>query len=247
MRDPFFIAASARSGSHFFMSLLTSTQKVSPLKEYLHNARGHQNCTDEEVLSYFGRISENAIDGEWGTKVDIRELFFIKRYLSLRQVSLTSIRWIWLRRRDKIKQAISHLTAERTGIWHLYPDSPTELQDRAKVDMEFPIEELNSIVALYLLIDEAWQHFFEKEEITPHTVYYEDFIEESTWARLIGGVLEFLQIPYDLPLRIESTQVKQSFDSIRLSYKNFINQDVFRVLGYREKLWNHIKEDFQKQ
>ena len=238
MRDPFFIAASARSGSHFFMSLLTSTQRVSPLKEYLHDAR-EGSYTDAEVLSYFEKVSENAVNGEWGTKVDIRELFFVERYLSLRQLPLASVRWIWLRRRDKVKQALSHLTAERTGIWHLYPDDPDELHDRAKVDMELPLQELNIIVALYLLIDDAWQHFFEKEEITPHTIYYEDFIEESTWASLIGPVLKFLQIPYDLPLRIESTQVRQSSDSIPLNYKTFTTQDIFGKLGYDDKLWDY--------
>ena len=240
MRDPFFIAASARSGSHFFMSLLMSTEKVGHLKEHLIKARDYQDCTDEDVLSYFKKISRNAIEGEWGTKVDIRELFFVERYLSLKQIPLDSIRWIWLRRRDKIRQAISHLTAAKTGIWRLSIDDSADRKNRAKTEIEIPMGQLNKIVSLYLLADDAWQQFFEKNRLTPHTIYYEDFIEESTWGGLIEGVLDFLQIPYTLPLDITTSRVKQSSDTMPLSYGEFINQDWLKDLGYRDKLWSNI-------
>ena len=240
MHDPFFVSASARSGSHFFMSLLMSTLKVGSLQEHLKKARDYQDCTDADVLLYFEKISKDAIAGEWGTKVDIRELFFVERYLSLRQIPLDSIRWIWLRRRDKIKQAISHLTAVKTGIWHLSTNHSADLKNRARTEIEIPIEQLNKIVSLYFLVDDAWQQFFEKNKIVPHTIYYEDFIEEPTWIPLIKGVLDFLQIPYTLPLDITTSRVKQSSDTIPVSYKAFINQDLFKKLGYRDKLWNRI-------
>ena len=240
MRDPFFICASARSGSHFFMSLLMSTKKVGPLREHLIGVRDYQDCTDEDVLSHFERISEKAVEGEWGTKVDIRELFFVERYLSLKQIPLDSIRWIWLRRRDKIKQAISHISASKTGIWRLSTKDPADRKKKGKTEVEIPIEKLNRILLLYLLVDDAWQQFFEKNKLTPHTIFYEDFIEDSTWIPLIEGVLDFLQISYTLPLDITTSRVRQSSDTIPLSYKEFINQGWLKKRGYRDKLWGEI-------
>ena len=242
MRDPFFICTAPRSGCHFFMSLLMSTQKVGRLEEYLskYQLDEHRDCSDEDVLSCFKRISSHAIEGEWGTKVDIRELSFIKRYLSLKQIPLDSVRWIWLRRRNIVKQAISHIKAADSGIWHIFSNDSADRKDRASVDKEMSIQRLNEIVMLYFLADDAWHRFFEKNNLTPHTIYYEDFIEESTWIPLIKGVLDFLQIPYTLPLDITTSRVKLASDTMPLSYKQFINQDLFKKRGYGDELWHEI-------
>ena len=65
---------------------------------------------------------------------------------------------------------------------------------------------------------------------------------------LIQGVLDFLQIPYTLPLDITTSRVKLSSDTIPLSYKQFINQDLFKKHGYRDELWREIplQKDFHK-
>lgn len=250
------------------MSLLMSTQKVGGLGEYLakYQLDEYRDCSAEDVLSYFKWISRNAVAGEWGTKVDIRELYFVERYLSLKQIPLDSVRWIWLRRRDKIKQAISHVTAAWTDIWHIFQEDsgdrknkarsevvlgdstipPPDLDTRAKI--EVPTKLLNEIVLLYFLADDRWQQFFEKNNLTPHTIYYEDFIEEFTWAPLIRGVLDFLQIPYTLPLDLTTSRVKVASDTIPLSYKQFINQDLFKNHKYRDELWceSPLQKDFEE-
>ena len=247
MRDPFFICTSPRSGCHFFMSLLMSTQKVGRLEEYLSRTP-QRDWADEDVLLFFERISRSAIEGEWGTKVDIRELFFVERYLSLKQIPLDSVRWIWLRRRDKIKQAISHIKAADSGIWHIFADDSIDRTSKARAEREISIRRLNDIVMIYFLADDAWQQFFEENNLTPHTIYYEDFIEESTWIPLIKGVLDFLQIPYTLPLDITTSRVKLASDAMALSYKQFINQDLFKKRGYGDELWREIplQKDFHK-
>ena len=55
MRDPFFICTTPRSGCHFFMSLLMSTQKVGRVEEYLgkYQLDEYRDCSDEDVLSCF--------------------------------------------------------------------------------------------------------------------------------------------------------------------------------------------------
>ena len=260
MRDPFFICTTPRSGCHFFMSLLMSTQKVGRVEEYLgkYQLDEYRDCSDEDVLSCFKRIHRNAVGGEWGTKVDIRELSFIKRYLSLKQIPLDSVRWIWLRRRDKIKQSISHVTAAWTDIWHIFEDDSEDRKNKARSEVvlvdsdipaphldaqakiEIPTKLLNEIMLLYFLADDRWQQFFEENNLTPHTIYYEDFIEESTWEPLIRGVLDFLQISYTLPLDITTSRVKRSSDTMPLSYKQFINQNLLKRHKYRDELWSKI-------
>ena len=160
--------------------------------------------------------------------------------------------------RDKIKQAISHITAAWTDIWHIFEDDsgdrknkarsevvlgdstipPPRLDTRAKI--EIPTKLLNEIVLLYFLADDRWQQFFEENKLTPHTIYYEDFIEESAWVPLIRGVLDFLQISYALPLDITTSCVKIASDTMPLSYKQFINQDLFKNHKYRDELWSKM-------
>ena len=260
MRDPFFICTSPRSGCHFFMSLLMSTQKVGHLEESLsqYQLDEYRDCSDADVLSCFKWIRKSAVAGEWGTKVDIRELFFVKRYLSLKQIPLDAVRWIWLRRRDKIKQAISHVTAAWTDIWHIFENDSDDKKNKARPEVilvdstipppcldtrakiEIPTNLLNEIVLLYFLADDRWQQFFEGNNLTPHIIYYEDFIEESTWLPLIRDVLDFLQISYTLPLAITTSRVKLASDTMPLSYKQFINQDLLERHKYRDELWREI-------
>ena len=236
MRNPFFICTSARSGSFFFMSLLNSAGKTQLVKEHLWHARGLE--TDEEILSYWMNI-EVDLKKIWGTKIDVRDLRTVERYLSIKQISPSSIKWVWLRRRDKINQAISHCRALRTGVWHLYPYDSEETKNLAKSDMEIPVDKLNQFALLYFFVDTVWERFFESNKIEPYILFYEDFIEESEWMPTVASVLDFLEIPYTLPMDVFPSQIKQSPDTVSVNYERFIdyNCDVFKKHKYERHFW----------
>ena len=236
MRPPFFICTSARSGSFFFMDLLNTSGKVQTVREHLWHAREIQ--TDEEMQFYWENIEVNQ-EEPWGTKVDVRDISTVERYLDIEQIAPSDIKWIRLRRRDKINQAISHCRMLRTGVQHLFGSDTDEEKNRAKSDMEIPVEELNQFALLYFFVDATWENFLDKHQITPYTLYYEDFIDESTWEPTIAGVLDFLEITYTLPLGVHHKQIKQSPNKVSVNYERFLdyNHGVYQGHKYERHFW----------
>ena len=172
------------------MELLTSSEKLQTVFRHLEGAGDVKS--DSEMLSFWDNID---VDHKsiWGTKVDIRDLLIVKRYLALKEIPKSEVKWIWLRRRDKVNQAISHCRGLRTGLWHLYGSDSGKKKEWARTDMEIPVEELNQFVIMYFFIDAMWAHFFETCKIEPYTLFYEDFVAECEWGSTVAGVLVFLE------------------------------------------------------
>ena len=231
---PFFMATCRRSGAHLLMSLLNSTKKIGHIGEHLYQAQAArangETWTDAEVLDFFEIVYERAYKRRpnptehWGTKVDILDFFILERYLDLVQLVPQSFQWIWLRRRDKTKQAISRIRASKTDIWQLPVDSPPEKITRAHSEVRIERNELYKRTFWNFLLEEVWEQFFEQNEITPHVIYYEDFIEESTWESVVADIFGFLGVPYSLPLLVKAHYLKQSKGEIPESYKAVISE-----------------------
>ena len=98
------------------------------------------------------------------------------------------VKFIWLTRRNKIRQGLSRWKAVNTRTWHQYQK---EIQD--SVNEKLPsIEELNEY-ALQLTLDDAyWEEFFTKNQVVPLTLVYEDFIQNP--EKTIRSILNWLEI-----------------------------------------------------
>ena len=218
---PFFICTSSRSGSLLFNSLVNSTKLLEPLDEHFHYARGVIK-TDKELLDYIENIG---IDKSkiWGSKVDVRDLPVVKHYLSIHGNPFSDIRWIWLRRKDKIRQAISYCKVRRTHTEMIAKDADEEGKRLATSDMEIPVEEIGIFALQYCFIDAAWDKFFRENSIKPYMLFYEDFIDESTWESLVTGFFDFLGVPYSLPLKVDTDMLRQSTDDVPMSYEECLD------------------------
>ena len=228
--NPFFIATCQRSGGFFLMSLLNSTEKVGYVHEYLyHLCSGYEGVpSDAEVVGRFKQFRETALrkfpnpTGHWGSKADIREFVIAKRWLELTSTDPQSIKWIRLRRRNKVRQAISYIKAGQTSIWHLDIADLPEKKELARAEIEVDIKDLYAKTLRFFVGDVAWENFFKKNQINPHTIYYEDFIDESTWELTIKGIFDFLNVPYQLPLDVSTHRLKQAAGKTPESYKRLI-------------------------
>ena len=233
---PIFVCTLGRSGCHFLMSLINSTSKVGFMKEYFVGMRDNaRNLADEDILAIFEKLERTAVEGRWGTKLDVRDIYFLEKYLSLKEMNRTDIGWIWLRRRDKIAQAISMTKATEREIWHIHRHTDKDVVERAKADIEIPIEQLKHHVLNLYVLDSLWERYFIRNKIKPYTVFYEDFVEEPSWRPLIKSILDFLGIPYTDDLEVSTKFFKVSDPSmISGSYKSFINSsaEIVRALWY---------------
>ncbi|MEZ4888535.1 MAG: Stf0 family sulfotransferase [Chitinophagales bacterium] len=112
-----------------------------------------------------------------------------KSTLQLLQEVCVDIKFIWLIRRNKVRQGLSYWKADHTKKWHQYQkEAPKE-----KVKNFLPTKkELNKYVIQLALDDAHWEEFFTKNQIIPLTIVYEDFILNPD--QTIKDVLNYLGI-----------------------------------------------------
>ena len=233
--NPFFITTMQRSGFHFLKNLIGSTKQVGQLGEFLlplqilrgeKGAQQGEELTDEEVYAGFRdaynlSIKHRPESVPWGTQVTRYQLRFLERFFEMAAVGPSTLKWIWLQRRNKVRQALSQIKMHKRGLSGLRIDSPPERVKKASLNVEVGEEELIQYTIRCLVSDLVWDTFFKSHSITPHIVIYEDFINPSAWEVTVKEILDFLEVDYQLPLDV-------STKTIQLSKDNDISPEVYK-------------------
>ena len=224
--DPFFLVVSNRSGSHLLKDLIESSNQIG-LRGFPVDLAEAQ---DEDVLSYFEN-SRPVRSEHWGVMVRGKEYLYVLRYLKLVQIDPSQVKWVWLRRKNKIRQAVSSI---RVGMMtenfsdfdgrfdSLKDDDPPEKHKINQSEFDIPLDLLYRNAIRYLILDSAWEEFFRYYQITPHTVFYEDFMNRSGWNSTIRGIFDFIGKSYTLPLKLSTKRLKQAIDELPDSYHSLM-------------------------
>jgi LPS sulfotransferase NodH len=200
------VCSTARSGSTYFCAALRKTGVAGVPDEYFEQQHFSHWC-DEWGVSSFADHVEKAIEtattpnGVCGIKTHkggfleyfIRNLLELPRYrgrgLSAPEVMgelFPNLHYIWLTRRDKVRQAVSLWRATETGQWVWSRQQPTaspRAYDFKRIDTNL----------LYIVRSEAeWQEYFTAAGVRPLTVVYEDFVCE--YEETVGRVLRHLGV-----------------------------------------------------
>ena len=93
------------------------------------------------------------------------------------------LRFVWLRRRDVVAQAVSWAKAIQSGHWHHWDPRPA-------VDVEFRSEAIDHLAREIRSHDAAWRRWFETNGIEPVLVTYEELAGEP--ERVTREVLDGL-------------------------------------------------------
>ena len=126
-------------------------------------------------------------------------------YASLRS-RIPDLRIIWLKRQNMVARAISHFRAQRTGLWHHPASESSAVPSHRPCNFDF-----GEIRILYwhgAFQEELWQRFFQKHDIVPHCVIYEEFVAD--YESTVRGVLKFLNIHVEKMLIPAPATLKQS-------------------------------------
>lgn len=108
------------------------------------------------------------------------------------QAAFGPLQFIHLFRRDKVAEAVSYAIAEQSGLWHRNADG-TELE-RISPPAE-PVYDAVHIHKTYQIVTEgsdAWQRWFDAQQITPFAQAYEDLADNPTGH--LRKILQFLNI-----------------------------------------------------
>lgn len=107
------------------------------------------------------------------------------RVLSL---GFPNLSYVWLRRRDKVAQAVSWYKAVQTGVYvgrgkagAVDPDS-----------MRFDYGKIRHLLSAANSFENAWSSFFSSNGIKPLVLYYEDLA--AHYVSTIRSTLDFLQL-----------------------------------------------------
>lgn len=225
--NPFLIATMQRSGFHFLKSLINSTRKVGKLGEFLlslqilrgeKGAQQGEELTDQEIYTGFRDAYYNSIEHRpegvrWGTQVTRYLLPILERFFEIAALEPSALKWIWLQRRNKVRQALSTIKMHKRNVSGLEIGASPEKVKRASLEVEVSNEELIQYTIRHMVSDLIWENFFKAHSITPHIVVYEDFLNPSAWEVTVKEILNFLEVDYQLPLDVSTKTIKLSKDS----------------------------------
>ena len=114
----------------------------------------------------------------------------------LLHAKFSAVRYIWLRRLNKVAQGISHFRAARSGLWEIPKGHLGE--SGAGDAVEFDFRMIDHCIMLANEHDRQWENHFKRERLMPLQLVYEDFV--ASYDPTLRKVLDYLDVPHsDLP------------------------------------------------
>ncbi|MEM7331955.1 MAG: Stf0 family sulfotransferase [Chloroflexota bacterium] len=118
--------------------------------------------------------------------------------------------FIWLQRRDKVRQAVSWIKARHTGVWGSHMENRVKKGDSQALKYDYFLIEQN--VARFEEFENRWRTFFEEFQIKPHLVVYEELAKEVETTTL--DLLNALEIDYSKDIRFAERKLKKQADTL---------------------------------
>jgi LPS sulfotransferase NodH len=222
------ICAVQRSGSFLLCEALKNTGLAGYPEEYFLNGEGWEDrswAREHGVISrndYLNLVFEQGTssNGVFGTKVmwnyfpatlkSLRELPECKglNHPQLMASMFPNVHYIWMVRRDKVRQAVSWAKAGQTDVyaWH---KGETPIPKR---EPTFDFEFINHLYDLILEGEAGWRSFFKACEVQPFKVEYENLVQDYEPTAL--GILDYLHIPHPRNLTFGERKLQQQADAL---------------------------------
>jgi LPS sulfotransferase NodH len=98
------------------------------------------------------------------------------------------LRHVWLRRLDKVRQAVSLWRAVQTWSWR--QDSTRGCEQAGTAGLRYSFDAIDHLRRRLIASDRAWEIYFDGTQLAPLTLTYEDFVERmhETVERLLDHV-----------------------------------------------------------
>jgi len=243
------IASVQRSGTHLLCSILRSTGIAGSPEEYFLSKPGEtweKRWSTPSREAYVQHIlrQNTAANGVFGAVVMwsyfepmLQMLQEIPAYKNLNGAQLLAAvlstpKYIWMRRRNHVEQAVSWAIASQTGIWAQTGEE--KLQPRAVPKFDFKvIDEWCNRIAAH---EAGWENYFRGNQIEPLVLFYEDVVASHRTAA--ERVLEFLRLPIPAAMEIppptvekQATRISEEWTERYLKLKGKKNNRLARIIG----------------
>jgi trehalose 2-sulfotransferase len=220
VRSTYFLCTSPRSGSNLLCEALWALAIAGNPREYfgrktegfwrrrLGVAPG-TNFIDGIVQA---TQSENGVFGAKVFWLQFQNLLTV--HLDGQSASLAEafpgLRYVWLRRRDQVAQAVSFYKAFKTDLWAgSAGDGP---DPRASAELNFSLSQIEERLLLLQEWDKNWEAFFHQGKLEPLTIWYHDLAGD--YEQTVRRVLAHIGVSYPPAAPIPPPQLKKQADEI---------------------------------
>jgi len=189
-RISYLVCGTPRSGSTFFSAALLKTGVAGNPDEYFDRQHFSFWCVQWDVSSiaeYLPRALQEAttpngvcgITLHWDGFLDhfVPQLEQLPEYRDrglsgpeLLAEVFPNLHYIWLTRRNKVRQAVSLWKATQTGQW------VGSQQPEAGATPAYDYEEIDHRMQFLTKAEANWQDYFTTAQVSPLTILYEDFV-----------------------------------------------------------------------
>lgn len=197
----YFVCFMGRVGSSYLCELMSSTKVMGAPREY-YNLSGCYNEHKQlwnisEDSSFFeAMINRTASEnGVAGVKVNTLAFDFCLKHRPW-WFDYFDVRYIYIERRDTMRQAISLYRALKSGQW----GSPKKTNDDG---VPFSVPEICAHEQRILEARQHWIEWFDDSGIEPYHIWYEDLCREPN--EIIEEIADHLSVELPPNLQLRST------------------------------------------
>ena len=209
------ICATPRTRSTVLCDLLVSSDVAGYPREY---HEGHELLKDLDITNpatYQKYISvSTSPNGVCGIQMMATERRIVEKFIDFKNVKC-----IWIRRENKIKQAISLLKAHKRNCF--YETDKTRKNDDLN-QIKITRDEIAYSTFELTAQDMSWELYFQENKIIPLTIWYKDLETETEQKDTFKKVLDFLGIS-DMPSEPKVWVTRQDAEWDQDLYKQIVD------------------------
>ena len=229
-RLSYFICTTPRTGGFLLAEALESTGIAGRPREYFDRVFEQNWCESLAVASNAEYI-EKALaagttpNGVFGAKVLWHQLEHLLEKLRLIQGNGLSdlellrrtfpdLRYVFLTRKDKLRQAVSYDRAIRSGIWWSIPVNagPPTSESPSVPAPPFTFETIDDWVIRLTEFESNWRRHFKRIGVEPFEVAYEDLSE--SYEPTVLAILRYLDLPLSEARKVAPPRLQKQADRV---------------------------------
>ncbi len=191
------------------------TQGIDELRATLHRRRTAPSGVFSAKL-FWVDIQEMALEVDperfkvlWGAPAEhLTDETYREAWTALEPLFPNPV-FVHLTRRDRLRQAVSQIVAQQTGLWRSIPELGADLGEQ---EATYDRERIGYLMGLADFVNTHWTRFFAAIGATPYKITYEDLSRD--YSGTVTGLLRRLGSPGAVAparLRRQSDRITESF------------------------------------
>ena len=213
----YLLCSTERVGSYLLADALESTGIAGRPGEHFHRDLLNPLVDEPNVTGYdqyFSRVVEagSTPNGVWAGKMHwshlenlmrgIRQVYELQHMdaPTLMTTILPNLRYVWLTRRDKVRQAVSLLKAIQSGVWWQLQDAEAGEGQVPFAEPTFHFAAIDHLIRQIEVHETSWHAYFRYCGAQPLVLTYEELVADLPAAtrRVLGHI--GVEVPPNLPV-----------------------------------------------